>query len=503
MPGQAYTAAILLGASVFPSCQDYEPNQAFLHSKQGFRAYLQDADKGLAVLEEAILDLFDSHDNVTQQLLSIGRFLDRINRESDRQQPRNLIVYYVGHGYFAGERQEYYVALASLTAGYETATGLKLMDLAGVIKDKGRFFRRFVFLDCCFAAEALAGFMGAADDAVAAKADAAFAEDATTRSVEVPYRGTALFCASDRHHVALSPQALGRTMFSDALLDALACGDKTIPNDLTLADLCALTWEKLREKHAEPVRPVLHAPDQTQGDITRVVSLFPNVARRETVSGNESDVAGKNRSSSRAGEDSSSGTGKPSPDRQSFRASMVITALGLAVATYLGTQMHGEHKQEQQPSQEIIPAPTPVAPTSPPVSRSAEQGTLGVDNATKEGIEHTTINAKVFFERGKEEIGPEQQQKLDELLRSLTEWQIEIITVVGFADDSDGLDNDAIKALATRRADAVKKYLVAKGIAPEVIYTEGGVRNTGSATPSAGPQVRSAKVEAVVSRRAH
>ena len=280
MSEQSFTAAVLLGASSFPlHSETYAPNEAFLRSKQDFRAYLQDRDHGLALPDDAICDLFDLQHLPSQQLVAIGRFLEKITAGVERGTLCNLIVYYVGHGYFAGLRQEYHVALACLEMGYDATTGLKVNELAEVLKVRARSFRRFVILDCCFAAEALKEFQGAADDAIYAKAKGAFAEDTPRRPLPIPRRGTALYCAADKDHVARSPKELPRTMFSDALLEVLRSGDQQGAPFLTLAEVKDLAWEKL-QGYPNPVRPVLHSPDQTEGDIAAIVGLFPNASLR-------------------------------------------------------------------------------------------------------------------------------------------------------------------------------------------------------------------------------
>jgi hypothetical protein len=283
MTDQSFTAAVLLGASSFPlHAETYAPNEAFLRSKQDFRAYLQDKDQGLALPDEAICDLFDLQHLPSQQLVAIGRFLEKMTKTVDRGTACNLIVYYVGHGYFAGLRQEYHVALACLEMGYDATTGLKVNELAEVLKERARTFRRFVILDCCFAAEALKEFQGAAEDAIYAKASGAFAEDTPRRPLAVPRRGTALYCAAGKDHVARSPKDLPRTMFSDALLDVLRRGDPQCAPYLTLAEVKDLAWERLQD-YPNPVRPVLHSPDQTDGDIAAIVGLFPNRGLRPSV----------------------------------------------------------------------------------------------------------------------------------------------------------------------------------------------------------------------------
>jgi hypothetical protein len=121
--------------------------------------------------------------------------------------------------------------------GYDATKGLKVTELAEVLKERARSFRRFVILDCCFAAEALKEFQGAAEDAVYAKATSAFAEDTPRRPREVPRRGTALYCAAGKDNVARSPKELSHTMFSDALLSVLRDGDRLCSPYLTLAEV--------------------------------------------------------------------------------------------------------------------------------------------------------------------------------------------------------------------------------------------------------------------------
>lgn len=479
----AHTYAILLGASNFPHFDCYLPSRAFLNSKQDFRKYLQDSEIGLALSDDAILDLFDSHHNATDQLLLVGKFLDRVHNETDSDSPRNLLLYYVGHGYFSGQRQEYHVALASLRTGYETTTGLKVTDLAEVIKDKGRAFRRFVFLDCCFAAEATPTFMGASDDAMAQKLRAAFTVDVLSRPVDVPRRGTALFCAADKDHVALSPSTLPRTMFSDALLDVLDAGDANIPTDLTLVDIYDLIWERL-QRHSEPVRPVLHSPDQTQGDIAKNVILFPNAARARM-----------------KGTEKVFGTSKPEP-----------TTVGQA----LEQRVSGEHKeighwetmrrrdvlegQQNSPratnsDEHQVPVPDTAIQIENRDSKKVSNFIAGVVAATvvlggsyllaigfevrlgprnQEAAKPAThvSSAKIFFDFNKATMRPDGMDVLDKLASTVKDLQLEAIRIVGHADVSDGPPEIALH-LSEKRAEAVKAYFVSKGIPPSLIATEG------------------------------
>jgi hypothetical protein len=66
-------------------------------------------------------------------------------------------------------------------------------------------------------------------------------------------------------------------MFTDALLKVLRSGDSQCAPYLTLAEVQSLAWERL-QGYSNPVRPVLHSPDQSEGDIAAIVGLFPNLA---------------------------------------------------------------------------------------------------------------------------------------------------------------------------------------------------------------------------------
>jgi len=98
------------------------------------------------------------------------------------------------------------------------------------------------------------------------------------------------------------------------------------------------------------------------------------------------------------------------------------------------------------------PAPAPVAPPAP-VS------------------EKVTYAADAFFDVDKSILKPEAKAKLDDLASKIGGMNLEVVIAVGHTD-SDGSDAYNQK-LSERRADAVKTYLVGKGIDKNRIYTEG------------------------------
>ncbi len=98
-------------------------------------------------------------------------------------------------------------------------------------------------------------------------------------------------------------------------------------------------------------------------------------------------------------------------------------------------------------------APVPAAPPAPPA-------------ATK-----VTYAADAFFDFDKSVVKPEGKAKLDDLISKIKDINLEVIIAVGHTD-SIGSDSYNQK-LSVRRSEAVKAYLVSKGIEKNRVYTEG------------------------------
>lgn len=99
-------------------------------------------------------------------------------------------------------------------------------------------------------------------------------------------------------------------------------------------------------------------------------------------------------------------------------------------------------------------APRPAAPTPPPAA------------ATK-----VTYAADAFFDFDKSVLKAEGKAKLDDLVGKVKGINLEVIIAVGHTD-SVGADAYNQK-LSVKRSDAVKAYLVSKGIEKNRVYTEG------------------------------
>ena len=99
------------------------------------------------------------------------------------------------------------------------------------------------------------------------------------------------------------------------------------------------------------------------------------------------------------------------------------------------------------------PAPAPVVAPQPPA-------------ATK-----VTYAADAFFDFDKSVLKPEGRAKLDDLVGKIKGINLEVIIAVGHTDS---VGTDAYnQRLSVRRSEAVKAYLVSKGIERNRVYTEG------------------------------
>jgi OOP family OmpA-OmpF porin len=85
--------------------------------------------------------------------------------------------------------------------------------------------------------------------------------------------------------------------------------------------------------------------------------------------------------------------------------------------------------------------------------------------------EKVTFAADAFFDSGKSVLKPEAKAKLDDLVDKTKGINLEVIIAVGHTD-SDGSDAYNQK-LSVARSEAVKSYLVGKGIEKNRVYTEG------------------------------
>ena len=113
------------------------------------------------------------------------------------------------------------------------------------------------------------------------------------------------------------------------------------------------------------------------------------------------------------------------------------------------------------------PAPAPAAaPAAAPAPAAPRPAAPPPAAATK-----VTYAADAFFDFDKSVLKAEGKAKLDDLIGKVKGINLEVIIAVGHTD-SVGVDAYNQK-LSVKRSDAVKAYLVSKGIEKNRVYTEG------------------------------
>lgn len=111
------------------------------------------------------------------------------------------------------------------------------------------------------------------------------------------------------------------------------------------------------------------------------------------------------------------------------------------------------------PAPAPAPAATPAAPAPAPVAPPVAS------------TQKITYAADAFFDFDKSVLKPEGKAKLDDVASKVKNINLEVIIAVGHTDS---IGSDAYnQKLSVRRAEAVKAYLVSKGIDKSRVYTEG------------------------------
>jgi OOP family OmpA-OmpF porin len=128
-----------------------------------------------------------------------------------------------------------------------------------------------------------------------------------------------------------------------------------------------------------------------------------------------------------------------------------------------------------QPPPPPPPPPAPPAPPPPPPPPPAPTS------------EKVTFAADALFDFDKAVLRPEGKAKLDDLVSKMAGVSLEVIIAVGYTDRIGPLKHN--QDLSVRRAQAVKDYLVSKGIEPNRVYTEGkGPANPVKQCPDPSPK---------------
>jgi OmpA-OmpF porin, OOP family len=117
---------------------------------------------------------------------------------------------------------------------------------------------------------------------------------------------------------------------------------------------------------------------------------------------------------------------------------------------------------------EAPPAPKPPAPPAPPPPSPPPAKPPAPPAPTSEKV---TFAADALFDFDRATLRPDGRAALDDLVSKLAGVSLEVIIAVGYTDRIGG---DAYNLrLSQRRAQAVKDYLVSRGIEANRVYTEG------------------------------
>lgn len=120
------------------------------------------------------------------------------------------------------------------------------------------------------------------------------------------------------------------------------------------------------------------------------------------------------------------------------------------------------------------PAPAPAAAAPAPAARPAPAAPAARPPAPAPqppAATKVTYAADAFFDFDKSVLKAEGKAKLDDLVGKIQGINLEVIIAVGHTDS---VGTDAYnQRLSVRRAEAVKAYLVTKGIEKNRVYTEG------------------------------
>ena len=119
-----------------------------------------------------------------------------------------------------------------------------------------------------------------------------------------------------------------------------------------------------------------------------------------------------------------------------------------------------------------------------PVAQAAAQAPVTAPTATK-----VVLNADTFFDFDKSTIKPEGRKILDQVASQAESINLETLIATGHTDSIGTVAYN--QKLSERRANAVKKYLISKGIDANHIYAEG----KGKSSPVASNKTREGRAK--------
>ena len=119
---------------------------------------------------------------------------------------------------------------------------------------------------------------------------------------------------------------------------------------------------------------------------------------------------------------------------------------------------------------DLVPKPTSAPPAAQPAPKKEATKPVAKE-APKLPPQKINFSADALFDFNKSDLKPTGKAMLDDLVRLLQGAKYEVVLAIGHTDRIGSLQYN--QKLSVRRAEAVKKYLVEKGIEPNRVYAEG------------------------------
>jgi OmpA-OmpF porin, OOP family len=137
------------------------------------------------------------------------------------------------------------------------------------------------------------------------------------------------------------------------------------------------------------------------------------------------------------------------------------------------------------PKKAEVAAPVASAPAAAPVATATPPAAAPVAVAPAK----VTFAASAFFDTNKSVLKAEGKAQLDDLLAKLKSVNWDVLVAVGHADSRGSAELN--QALSVRRAEAVKAYLLNKGLSQQQVKTDG----KGSSMPVADNSTESGRAK--------
>lgn len=119
----------------------------------------------------------------------------------------------------------------------------------------------------------------------------------------------------------------------------------------------------------------------------------------------------------------------------------------------------------------VVAAAAPVAPAPAPMVAPAPVAAPVAPAPAPVAAAKVTFASDAFFDFNKSVLKPEGKASLDDLVAKVKDINLEVIIAVGHTDSVGGEAYN--QKLSISRAEAVKAYLVSKGIDQSRVYSEG------------------------------